>query len=125
MSKTFLYPTNISKDLSADAVFGTASLQFNDYQTAIAAAVEQQSATTGEMGRNVTQAAAGSGSIAESLTGLTATVDETRAAPGGGDASTCGTSAELAFVPHRTVSGRWTRVCGVAMLKADLDVRCT
>ncbi len=52
----------------------------NDYQTAIAAAVEQQSATTGEIGRNVSQAAVGSGSIAESLTGLTATVDETRAA---------------------------------------------
>jgi methyl-accepting chemotaxis protein len=52
----------------------------NDYQTAIAAAVEQQSATTGEMSRNVTQAATGSGNIAENLNGLAVTVDVTREA---------------------------------------------
>lgn len=52
----------------------------NDYQSAIAAAVEEQSATTEEMTRNVTQASTGSGNIADSLSGLAVTVDGTRSA---------------------------------------------
>ena len=44
--------------------------QINDYQTTIAAAVEEQTATTGEMDRNVTQAATGSGQIATNIAGV-------------------------------------------------------
>ncbi len=42
----------------------------NDYQTTIAAAVEEQSATTGEMSRNVTEAALGVTEIASNITGV-------------------------------------------------------
>jgi methyl-accepting chemotaxis protein len=41
--------------------------QINDYQTTIATAVEEQTATTGEMDRNVAEAAAGSGQIAANI----------------------------------------------------------
>ena len=44
----------------------------NDYQLTIASAVEEQTATTQEMGRNVSQAAAGSGEIAANITGVAA-----------------------------------------------------
>ncbi|MFC6580361.1 methyl-accepting chemotaxis protein [Planomonospora parontospora] len=52
----------------------------NDFQSAIAAAVEQQTSTTREMSRNVGQAAAGSGEIARNLDGVAVTVDTTRTA---------------------------------------------
>ena len=42
----------------------------NDISAAIAAAVEEQSATTSEMARNVGEAAKGSGSIAENIVGV-------------------------------------------------------
>jgi methyl-accepting chemotaxis protein len=42
----------------------------NDYQMTIASAVEEQTATTNEMSRGVTEAAAGSGEIAVSITGV-------------------------------------------------------
>ncbi|GIJ45584.1 methyl-accepting chemotaxis protein [Virgisporangium aliadipatigenens] len=41
--------------------------QINDYQTTIATAVEEQTATTSEMHRNVAEAAAGSGQIAANI----------------------------------------------------------
>src|SRR5690606_7554854 len=41
--------------------------QINDYQLSIASAVEQQSATTNEMSRGVTEAATGSGEIAVNI----------------------------------------------------------
>ena len=44
--------------------------RINDYQTSIAAAVEQQTATTAEMDRNVTEAATGSGQIAANIAGV-------------------------------------------------------
>ncbi|MFB9880182.1 methyl-accepting chemotaxis protein [Planobispora siamensis] len=44
--------------------------KINDYQTAIASAVEEQSATTGEMNRNVTEAASSSEEIAVNITGV-------------------------------------------------------
>jgi methyl-accepting chemotaxis protein len=44
--------------------------QINDFQTVIAAAVEEQSATTTEMNRNVTGAANGSGQIASNISGM-------------------------------------------------------
>ena len=42
----------------------------NDHQTTIASAVEEQTATTNEMSRSVTEAAAGAGEIAGNITGV-------------------------------------------------------
>jgi methyl-accepting chemotaxis protein len=42
----------------------------NDYQLTIASAVEEQTATTNEMSRSVTEAATGSGEIATGITGV-------------------------------------------------------
>ena len=42
----------------------------NDYQLTIASAVEEQTATTNEMGRSVAEAAMGSGEIASNITGV-------------------------------------------------------
>ena len=44
--------------------------RISDFQTTIASAVEEQTATTGEMNRSVTEAAAGTNEIAESITGV-------------------------------------------------------
>ncbi|MCO8274240.1 methyl-accepting chemotaxis protein [Actinoplanes sp. TRM 88003] len=44
--------------------------RISDFQTTIASAVEEQTATTAEMNRSVTEAAAGSGEIAENITGV-------------------------------------------------------
>jgi methyl-accepting chemotaxis protein len=46
--------------------------RINDYQLTIASAVEEQSATTGEMNRNVAEAAAGAGEIADNIGGVAA-----------------------------------------------------
>ncbi|WP_121254762.1 methyl-accepting chemotaxis protein [Nocardioides ferulae] len=55
--------------------------QISDSQTTIASAVEEQTATTNEMSRNVAQAASGSGEIAGHLAGVSqAAVDNTVAA---------------------------------------------
>jgi methyl-accepting chemotaxis protein len=50
--------------------------RINDYQTTIAAAVEEQTATTNEMARNVSDAATGASQIAENVVGV-ATAAET------------------------------------------------
>jgi methyl-accepting chemotaxis protein len=44
--------------------------QINDFQTTIASAVEEQTATTNEMNRNVADAATGSGEIAANILGV-------------------------------------------------------
>ena len=44
--------------------------QINDFQLTIASAVEEQTATTAEMDRNVTEAATGSGQIATNIAGV-------------------------------------------------------
>jgi len=44
--------------------------QINDIQTTIASAVEEQTATTGEISRNVAEAARGSSEIAQNITGV-------------------------------------------------------
>jgi methyl-accepting chemotaxis protein len=44
--------------------------KINDYQVTIASAVEEQTATTNEMNRNVSEAAAGAGEIAANITGV-------------------------------------------------------
>jgi len=54
--------------------------QVNDYQTAIAAAVEEQAATTAEMARNISEVAAGSQDIATGITAVSSAVDGTRSA---------------------------------------------
>jgi methyl-accepting chemotaxis protein len=51
----------------------------NDYTTTIAAAVEEQTATTNEMARSVAEAADGSGQIAENITGVAAAAQATTA----------------------------------------------
>jgi methyl-accepting chemotaxis protein len=51
--------------------------EINDFQATIAAAVEEQTATTNEMNRNVAEAASGSQSIANAISGLAAGTQET------------------------------------------------
>ncbi|MQA34086.1 HAMP domain-containing protein [Modestobacter roseus] len=51
--------------------------QINDFQATIAAAVEEQTATTNEMNRNVAEAATSSRSIATAITGLAAGTQQT------------------------------------------------
>ncbi|GIE83260.1 hypothetical protein Aph02nite_92100 [Actinoplanes philippinensis] len=71
--------------------------QINDYATTIAAAVEEQTATTGEMGRNVAEAASGSGHIASDITTVAATANRTTQSAD--EART--TAAELAGMAQR------------------------
>ena len=54
--------------------------QINDTQSTIASAVEEQTATTNEMGRNVTEAATGSSDIAQNITGVARSASDTTAA---------------------------------------------
>jgi methyl-accepting chemotaxis protein len=51
--------------------------QISDRQTTIASAVEEQTATTNEMSRSVTEAAGGSTQIADNITGVSAAADAT------------------------------------------------
>ncbi|MGY1813883.1 methyl-accepting chemotaxis protein [Blastococcus sp. SYSU D00820] len=51
--------------------------EINDFQATIAAAVEEQTATTNEMNRNVAEAAGGSRDIASAISGLAAGTQET------------------------------------------------
>ena len=53
--------------------------QINDIQSTIATAVEEQTATTNEITRNVTEAAKGSGEIAHNITGVARAAQETSA----------------------------------------------
>jgi methyl-accepting chemotaxis protein len=56
--------------VSAIREIGTIITQINDIQTTIASAVEEQTATTAEIGRNVTEAAKGSAEIAQNIAGV-------------------------------------------------------
>ncbi|MBN1170830.1 MAG: methyl-accepting chemotaxis protein [Micromonosporaceae bacterium] len=56
---------------------GTIIGQLNDLQLTIASAVEEQTATTGEIARSVASAAAGSGGIASKVSGLADTAEMT------------------------------------------------
>jgi methyl-accepting chemotaxis protein len=51
--------------------------EINDFQATIAAAVEEQTATTNEMNRNVAEAASGTQGIAAAISGLAAGTQET------------------------------------------------
>ncbi len=59
---------------AVDAISQISSViaEINDFQATIAAAVEEQTATTNEMNRNVAEAATGSQNIAAAITGLAA-----------------------------------------------------
>jgi methyl-accepting chemotaxis protein len=61
--------------------------QINDYQTTIASAVEEQTATTNEMSRSVAEAALGSASIAGTITGVAQAAADTQARVGGSRAA--------------------------------------
>ncbi|MBZ5735292.1 methyl-accepting chemotaxis protein [Nocardioides sp. TRM66260-LWL] len=52
--------------------------RINDIQTTIASAVEEQTATTNEIARNVTEAANGAAGIAEDVTQVSSSADDTR-----------------------------------------------
>ena len=56
--------------VEAIAQIGKIINQINDIQNTIASAVEEQTATTGEIGRNVAEAALGSGAIAQNISGV-------------------------------------------------------
>jgi methyl-accepting chemotaxis protein len=64
---------------AVDAIsqISTVIAEINDFQATIAAAVEEQTATTNEMNRNVAEAASGSQGIAAAITGLAAGTQET------------------------------------------------
>ena len=62
-----------------DAITATIA-KVNDYQQAIAAAVEEQAATTAEMSRNIAEVASGSQEIAGGIGAVSGAVDSTRAA---------------------------------------------
>jgi methyl-accepting chemotaxis protein len=51
--------------------------EISEHSTTIAAAVEQQTATTAEMSRNIAEAATGSGSIAANITGVATATQQT------------------------------------------------
>ncbi|WP_306210442.1 methyl-accepting chemotaxis protein [Actinoplanes sp. RD1] len=51
--------------------------RISDFQTTIASAVEQQTATTAEMNRSVTEAATGTGEVARNITGVASAARET------------------------------------------------
>ncbi|WP_045748185.1 methyl-accepting chemotaxis protein [Actinoplanes rectilineatus] len=61
--------------------------EINDYQVTIASAVEQQTATTNEMSRSISEAAQGSSTIAENISAVAANANATTAALGDADAS--------------------------------------
>ncbi len=56
--------------VEAIAQIGKIINQINDIQNTIASAVEEQTATTGEISRNISEAALGSSEIAENITGV-------------------------------------------------------
>ena len=60
--------------------------QINDSQSTIASAVEEQTATTNEMGRNVAQASSGAASIAGNIRDAARSVDGSSGATNDGDA---------------------------------------
>ncbi|MCM0621317.1 methyl-accepting chemotaxis protein [Nocardioides bruguierae] len=51
--------------------------EISDHQTSIASAVEEQTATTGEMSRNIAEASVGAGQIAQNVAGVSEAADST------------------------------------------------
>ena len=71
--------------------------QISDIQSTIASAVEEQAATTSEIGRNVTEAARGSSEIAENIT----SVAEAAASTSTGAAQTSMSATEMSGIADR------------------------
>jgi methyl-accepting chemotaxis protein len=69
--------------VEAIAEISTIIGKINDYQLTIASAVEEQSATTNEMNRNVSEAATGAGEIAQNITGVASATQQTTEAVAG------------------------------------------
>jgi methyl-accepting chemotaxis protein len=67
---------------AVDAIsrIGSVIGQINDYQLTIAGAVEEQTATTNEIARSVSEAASGSGEIAANITGVSGAAESTTVA---------------------------------------------
>jgi methyl-accepting chemotaxis protein len=65
--------------VEAIAEISTIIGRINDYQLTIASAVEEQSATTNEMNRNVAEAATGAGEIAQNISGVASAAQTTTA----------------------------------------------
>jgi methyl-accepting chemotaxis protein len=83
--------TDTKGAVGAIAQIGAIINQINDIQTTIASAVEEQTATTGEISRNVTEAAKGSNEIAQNITGVAQAAQSTTE----GAANTKGSADEL------------------------------
>jgi methyl-accepting chemotaxis protein len=71
--------TDTSGAVDAIARIDEVIARISDYQTTIASAVEEQTATTNEMSRSVNEAALGSGSIAQSIVTISTVSGETGA----------------------------------------------
>jgi methyl-accepting chemotaxis protein len=71
--------TDTAGAVDAISQISTVIAEINDFQATIAAAVEEQTATTNEMNRNVAEAARGSQSIAAAISGLAAGTQATNA----------------------------------------------
>ena len=64
--------------VEAIAQISTIIGQINDIQNAIAGAVEEQTTTTNEIGRNVSEAATGTSEIARNISSVAAVVSNTK-----------------------------------------------
>jgi methyl-accepting chemotaxis protein len=90
--------------VEAIAEISTIIGRINDYQLTIASAVEEQTATTNEMNRNVAEAATGAGEIAANITGVASATERTTYAVGDAVAASEGLaamSAQLQEVVNR------------------------
>lgn len=86
-----------SRAIEAIANIGSIIEKINDIQATIATAVEQQTATASEIGRNVSEAAQGSSEIAASIAGVAEAAEGTSA----GASSTLSAASELAETASR------------------------
>jgi methyl-accepting chemotaxis protein len=74
--------TDTQSAVSAIGKIGTIINQINDIQTTIAGAVEEQTATTNEMSRNVAEGAKGTNEIARNITGVAKAARDTSTGTG-------------------------------------------
>jgi methyl-accepting chemotaxis protein len=79
--------------------------KINDYQGTIASAVEEQTATTGEISRNVTDAARGSSEIANNINGVATAADST--SQGAAETKTAATELSTMAVDMQKLIGRF------------------
>jgi methyl-accepting chemotaxis protein len=83
--------TGSDQAVQAIGRIGGVVTEISDLQLAIASAIEEQTATTSEMSRNVGETASGAGEIASNINGVAQTAEETSAAA----QSTSATAADL------------------------------